>query len=322
MSDDVVKTTSSFASAGGYLAGQPAAISVKTWTPAGSPRGVLQLHHGMVEYIDRYEPFARLAAGQGWLVVGMDFIGHGDSVSDATQLGHTGLALPPGRNVLLDDMDSLRRRTQQQWPGLPYVMFGHSMGSFALRGYLAERGDGLAGAIICGTGAMPAAMIGLAKVVLGGLGLVQRRDHRSELFAALSVGAYNKPFEKAGGARTKFDWLSRDNEQVDKYVADPRCGGTFTLAADRVLMDAIARANAPSAYAGLPKDLPLLLISGSADPVGDMGRGATAVADAYRAAGVRDVSAKLYPQARHELLNELNRAEVMRDVLAWMDLRQ
>ena len=326
MPGDVQKTVSAFPSAGQYEAGHEASISVKTWVSSQvdeqhPPKGVLQLNHGMVEYIDRYDAFARAAAGRGWLVVGMDFLGHGDSVTDASQLGHTGLALPDGRNPLIEDMHTLRRRTQAQWPGVPYVMFAHSMGSFVLRAYLGLHGEGLSGAVISGTGTMSAGMIRLAKGLLAVLGVFNKPSHRSALFAKLSLGAYNKPFEKNGGARTEFDWLSRDTEQVDRYVADPRCGGTFTLAADRLLIDAMARANAPWTYEHTPKDLPLLLMSGGDDPVGGAGVGVRAVADAYRAAGVRDVTLRLYPQARHELLNEINRAEVTHDLLDWLDAR-
>jgi len=325
MTANVTKTVSTFPSAGRYRAdGDAARISVKTWTPDGvggghPPTAILQLNHGMQEYIDRYDAFARTVAAHGWLVVGMDFIGHGDSVDDASQLGYTGVALSGGRNPLVEDMHALRRRTQAQWPGVPYVMFGHSMGSFVLRAYLAAYADDtLSGAVISGTGAMAPGMVTLAKTLLGVLGVVQNPEHRSMLFAALSIGPYNKPFADHGKARTQFEWLSRDPQRVDQYVADQRCGGVFSLAADRLLMDVIARCNAPSAFQSTPKDLPLLLVSGEADPVGEMGAGVTKVADAYRAAGVRDVTLNLFPQARHELLNETNRDEVTADILAWL----
>ncbi|MCL2783369.1 MAG: lysophospholipase, partial [Propionibacteriaceae bacterium] len=300
---DVMKSESAFASVGRYeIGGDAASICVKTWAPTDAssdrpPVAVLQLNHGMVEYIDRYDAFARAVAAQGWLVVGMDFLGHGDSVVNAGQLGHTGVALPNGRNALIEDMHALRQRTQTQWPDVPYIMFGHSMGSFVLRAYLAEHGDGLAGAVISGTGTMSGGMVHLAKALLWGIGLFHKPDYRSKFFEAMSIGPYNKPFEKGG--RTEFDWLSRDNEQVDKYVADPRCGGVFTLAADRLLIDSIALANAPTAYEHTPKQLPLLLISGGSDPVGGMKSGVTKVADAYRHAGVQDVTLKLYDDARH-----------------------
>ncbi|MDR1775393.1 MAG: lysophospholipase [Actinomycetes bacterium] len=325
----VNKTLSGFPSAARYEGDiDYATISVKTWQPASTfsdgtpPRAILQLNHGMVEYIDRYEAFARAATNSGFLVVGMDFIGHGDSAPDALQLGHTGRLLADGGNVLLRDMDTLRHRTQQTWPDVPYFMFGHSMGSFVLRAYLAQHGAGLGGAIICGTGTVPAGQVGAAKVVLGLLGLFHKPDYHSPFFKKLTLGSYNGAFEKAaGGARTEFDWLSRDDAQVDAYIADPRCGGTFSLAANRVLIDVFQRANAPSAYSTTPTDLPLLIISGARDPVGGNGAGVRAVADAYRAAGVTDVTCELYPEARHEILNETNRLDVMADILNWMNAR-
>jgi len=271
----------------------------------------------MVEHISRYDRFARAAAAEGLLVVGMDFIGHGDSAEDPDDLGHTGVRLSGGRNPLVEDVHTLRQHTQEQWPGVPYVIFGHSMGSFVVRSYLARHGRGLDGAIICGTGTLDPVMGGVAGILLALIGVGRAPRHRSSLFAAASLGAYNKPFEKHG-ARTGFDWLSRDPEQVDAYVDDPRCGGIFTLAADRVLMDVIGQANSPATYRDTPHSLPLLLLSGGADPVGAMGTGAAAVAERYRRAGATDVTLRLYPQARHELLNELNRDEVTQDIFGWL----
>lgn len=312
---EVVKTTSTFASAGRYRQdGEPASIAVKTWRVSGAaPKAVLQLNHGMEEYIDRYDAFAEAAAGEGYLVVGMDFIGHGDSTTSAEQLGYTGVPLADGHSVLLADMHTLRQQTMAAWPDLPYVMFAHSMGSFALRAYLAHHGDGLAGAVISGTGTMSGAMVVAAKALLGVTRLFHDPTYRSPLFAAISIGPYNKPFTN----RTGFEWLSRDETEVDKYVADPRCGGIFTLAADRQLISVIGAANASAA--ATPKSLPLLLVSGAADPVGGMGKGVAKVADGYRQAGVVDVTLKLYDQARHELLNELNRDGVTTDILNWVD---
>jgi len=309
------KTTSTFESAGRYSAEQPANIAVKTWAPA-EPRAILQLNHGMVEYIDRYDAFATTLAERGWLVVGMDFIGHGDSAPEPDQLGFTGLPLDGPRNVFIEDMHSLRRRVAAEYPDLPYFMFGHSMGSFVLRAYLAQHGAGLAGAVISGTGVMASAMIVGAKVVLGVLGVFHGPEYRSPFFNAMSLGPYNKPFAKGG--RTEFDWLSRDPGLVDAYIADARCGGLFTLAANRCLIDAAARANAVSTYADTPKDLPLLLISGAADPVGGMRAGVKAVAENYRKAGA-NATLRLYDDARHELLNELNKEEVTEDLIAWLE---
>jgi len=283
------------------------------------PVAILQLNHGMAEYIDRYDVFARAVASMGWLVVGMDFLGHGDSVTEASQLGYTGVALPDGRNLLIEDMHGLRVLAQTQYPGIPYFMFAHSMGSFVLRAYLGEHGDGLSGAVISGTGSMAPSMVAVAKGLLGMMGLFHKPDYRSAFFASMSVGPYNKPFAKDGGARTPCDWLSRDTQQVDKYVDDPRCGFTFSLAADRLLIDAAARANALATYESTPKNLPLLMVSGGNDPVGGMGKGVREVRDTYIKVGMQDITLDLYTDARHELLNELNRDTVTSDIIAWLD---
>jgi alpha-beta hydrolase superfamily lysophospholipase len=311
----VSTTTFTYASTGAYQPGQPAEITVQVWEPEGRPKAVLQLAHGMVEFIGRYDAFAQAAAARGWAVVGADFIGHGDSAPEG-MIGHTGLALPNQRNVFLEDFHTLRSLAEDRFPGVPISLFGHSMGSFVVRAYLAEHGLGVAAAVICGTGSVPAATLSFARGVLALLSLQYKPDHRSEWFKRLTLGANNKPFEKAG-ARTEFDWLSRDEAEVDKYIADPRCGATFTLAANKVLIDAFARAE--RAYAATPKALPLLLVSGEEDPVGGNGAGVTAVATRYEEAGVTDVTVRLYEGARHELLNETNRAEVATDVLDWLD---
>jgi len=316
---NVTKTESSFSSVGRYAPDKPYAdIAVKTWADATNPpKAILQLNHGMAEYIDRYDAFARAVAERGWLVVGMDFIGHGDSAPEPDELGYTGVALLGRRNVFIEDMHTLRQRTQAEHPGVPYFMFGHSMGSFVLRAYLGLHGAGLSGAVISGTGTMAPAMVVVAKALLSCIGLTHKPEYRSPFFAAMSIGAYNKPFEKTG-ARTPCDWLSRDTEQVDKYVADPRCGFTFTVAADRLLIDSLDRAGAASTIAGTPQDVPLLMISGGDDPVGGMGKGVTEVVGAYHKAGV-DATLRLYADARHELLNELNRADVTADLIDWLD---
>jgi len=326
MAPEIQLTHSEFPSAGSYQkGGEPARIHVLSWadaaiTTAHPPRGVIQLNHGMCEYVARYDPLARALAACGWLVVGMDFIGHGDSAPEPGQLGYTGWPLPDGLNVFVEDLATLRRRIQQRWPDLPLVLFGHSMGSFVLRAYLADHGAGLAGAIICGTGTLPRPLL---RGGLGALTALERShgpEHRSAWFDRLTVGAYNKPFARRG-ARTDFDWLSRDPAAVDAYVSDPRCGFLFTLAANRQLLDAFSRAEAPEAYQTTPRDLPLLVISGADDPVGGQGQGVRRVAARYRATGLSQLRLKLYPGARHEILHEINRAEVIRDLVAWVNAR-
>ena len=319
---DVVKTVSGFPSAGRYTAdGDPAVISVKTWSGDEPPKGILQLNHGMQEYIDRYDEFARIAVTHRWRVVGMDFIGHGDSVETDDQLAFTGVKLAGGRNPFLEDVHTLRVQTQRDWPGLPYFMLGHSMGSFVLRAYLREHGQGLQGAIISGTSAMGKPLIWFGKSLLGTLDLFYPPTHRSTLFESMSVGAYETAFRRPGEKATGFEWLSRDPVEVGKYIEDYRCGMVFTMAANHLLMDVVSKANAGSTYASTHKDLPILIVSGKSDPVGAMAVGVRKVADSYRRAGITDLTVNLYPEARHELFHETNRIEVYTDILTWMDER-
>jgi alpha-beta hydrolase superfamily lysophospholipase len=192
------------------------------------------------------------------------------------------------------------------------------MGSFVLRSYLSQHGAGLTAAVACGTAYMAPAMVDTGKAVLGLMGLFRKPDFRSDFFANISTGPYNKPFQKGAGPFTGSEWLSRANDDVSTYVEDPRCGFIFTLSADRLMMDALGRANSPRGFAAVPHNLPLLLISGGDDPVGGQGKGVARVAHNYRSAGMTDVTLKLYPGARHELLNETNADEVVADVIAWI----
>ena len=292
-------------------------ISAARWIPKGEPRYVLQIAHGMVEFIDRYADFAEFLAGRGVLVVGHDHLGHGDSVLSKDDWGYMTDENPSG--ILVEDMHALRVLTQKQAPGLPYLMLGHSMGSYLLRKYLPFHGQGLAGAVVMGTGDVPEALAGFGSGLAGAIGKIRGWHHRSALLAKLAMG---------GGAYKKFDstgehpensWLTRDTEIVRRYYADPRCTFRFTASGYKALMEAVAFDAKADNIARIPHDLPILLVSGDQDPVGDLGEGVKRVYEKMRAAGLKDVTLKLWPDCRHEVLNELNRTEVYDDILAWMD---
>ncbi len=288
-------------------------IRVRRCTPEGKIVGIVQLAHGIAEHIERYDAFAAFLADNGFLVVGNDHLGHGKSVNDPSELGF--FAENGGWQLAVGDMRKLYEATHAEFPELPYFFFGHSMGSFLTRTYLINYPDGVAGAIICGTGQQAAPIVAGGKL----MGKIECRRHgaryKSELLNKLAFGSYNDGFPEV---RTVCDWLSRDPDTVEKYMADPLCGfipcaGLFTD-----MMGGIQFIGSARNIRRMRKDLPVFFISGDKDPVGENGKGVIRVYNAFLAAGMTDVTMKLYHDCRHELLNELNRDEVMKDILDWL----
>ena len=283
--------------------------------PEGEVRAVLQLSHGMVEFIDRYKPLAENLAARGILVTGNDHLGHGGSIRTKEDYGYFGE--PDGNRALLEDLHAVTTLTKQLYPGVPYFLLGHSMGSFYARQYLCEWGDKLDGAIIMGTGYQPKALVQLARTICRVLAVFHGWHYRSKLVARLSFLGYNKGLE----GRTAHDWLNRDPVEVDRYRADERCTFIFTLNAYYSMFSGILRLYDPALLARVPKDLPLLFLAGDADPVGEQGAGVKRAVKSLLDAGVKNIEVKLYPSARHELLVELNREEVFADIGDWLERR-
>ena len=287
------------------------------WRPEGEPRYIVQLTHGMVEFIDRYAGFAEYLNGKGVLAVGHDHLGHGDSVTTKDDWGFFAKDNPSG--VLVEDMHAVRVMTQRQYPDLPYFMLGHSMGSYLLRKYLAFHGEGLAGAVIMGTGFVPPATASMGLALCKTIALFRGWHYRSASVSKLVTGGGSYKQFDATGTQPERSWLTRDTAVVNWYYKEPRCTFLFTLNGYRGLLEAVQFDGKPENAEKLPKDLPLLLISGGQDPVGDLGEGVKKAEAFYRAAGVRDVTLKLYPEDRHEVLNELNRDEVYADLYDWFE---
>ncbi|MGN1020940.1 MAG: alpha/beta fold hydrolase [Aristaeellaceae bacterium] len=287
------------------------ALDARLWRPEGSPRAVVQLVHGMAEHIDRYDPVARRLNRAGLAVVGHTHLGHGPR---AQRQGY--FADHDGWQHLIDDVHRLRGIAQEQFPGLPYLLLGHSMGSFVTRCYLQEHGEGLTGALLSGTGHFDGKTVTAALAAANLVCLLGGRKKPSPLIDHLAFGGYSKPFAPN---RTDFDWLSRAEAEVDQYVADPYCGFLFTGSGYRELFRGLKRLTDPDALKRMPRQLPVLLISGDSDPVGGMGRGVEQVAREMRDAGMKHVEVRLYPGARHEILNETNRDEVVRDVIIFVE---
>ncbi|REF29412.1 alpha/beta hydrolase [Calidifontibacter indicus] len=289
-------------------------IFVNHWSPDDSPRAIVLVAHGMAEHSDRYERFAQALTASGYEVYAPDHRGHGRTSAE-TGVGY--FADEAGFDRVVDDLHEVFVRATTDHPDLPVFLFGHSMGSFLSRAYAAKYGAGLTGLVLSGTAGSPGALGKVGRALALAQGRVRGRRHRSGLMDKLTFGQYNAAFKPN---RTDFDWLSRDPEEVDKYVADPKCGELFTAGFFADLLDGLERVNDDAEVSGTPSELPVLFVSGSADPVGGKdAKGVQAAAAQLRKVGVRDVTTTIYPEARHELLNETNRDEVTADVIAWLD---
>ncbi len=278
------------------------------WIPEGEIVGVLQLCHGMVEYIDRYDPYARFMAENGFYVVGHDHLGHGESVTSQEKLGY--FHHPDGNACVIGDIHKLRVHTQKKYPGVPYFIQGHSMGSFLVRQYLGKYGEGLSGAVIVGTGDQPDIAVNSGKAICKLLAFFKGWEYRSTFVNNLSIGNYEKKLGKA--------WLSRNQDNVKAYVADPLCGFTFTLNGFYNLFDGILKTNRQEKSGSFNKELPMLFAAGEEDLVGNCGKGVKSVYHRYESQGAKDVFIKLYPKNRHEILNENDKDQVFADFLCWI----
>ena len=213
-------------------------------------------------------------------------------------------------------MFELRKQTGQKYPGVPYILMGHSMGSFLARTYLIRYPGSVTAAVIMGTGQQPGYMVAGGRLAAKLIGKKSGYDKFNETVDGLAFGAYNKPFEPK---RTNYDWLSANEENVDKYIADPLCGGGATTGLFLEMLGGIGFIGKPSNLAKMDKNTPVLFISGAMDPVGDLGKGTTKAYESFKKAGVKDVTLKLYPGLRHEILNEKEKDQVYADIWAWVE---
>jgi alpha-beta hydrolase superfamily lysophospholipase len=302
-------TTFSFTDPDGYE------IFVYRWaTPTGvTPKAVVQIEHGAAEHALRYERLARFLNQHGYIVYADDHRGHGKTARTMDQAGICG---PGGWNGMVKDTKQLTDIIREKDPELPLFLFGHSMGSLMAQQYIQNWGEGISGAILCGStgvSVVDAAVISLAEQAAKS----DATDQPSKLFAGL-FSAMNAPFEPV---KTPFDWLSRDEVEVQKYIDDQWCGFPFSNGMAYEFLNGMGNLFDPANEARIPKDLPVYIISGEMDPVG-ANDGVMALVNRYKEdLGIVDVSCRIYPGARHEILNETNRDEVHSDVLAWLDER-
>ena len=288
-------------------------IHAVEWLPEGQARAVLQISHGVSEYILRYEPFAEYLTDRGFAVAGHDHLGHGQSVAEGSARLYFG---PRGSwNWVVDDIDQRRNLAKAKFPQVPYFLMGHSMGSFLARTYLIRYPGAVDAAVIMGTGQMSPAIIAGGKAVAAEEAHRVGEDQTSSLVDKLAFGAYNKRFAPN---RTGFDWLSLNQDNVDRYMADPLCGGNATIGLFREMLGGLSFIAKPENLKRMNLNIPVLFISGEMDPVGDCGKGVKRAFESFRKAGVRDVSLKLYPELRHEILNETCRETVYEDIYQWL----
>ena len=288
-------------------------IRALRFIPDGEVKAVLQISHGMVEFIDRYENFAEYLTNNGFLVTGNDHLGHGGSVKDKSDWGYFG---KDGYNVVLNDLLKLTNITKELYPNVPYFLLGHSMGSFLARLYTIKYGNQLNGAIIMGTGQQSKGTLGVAKFLTKLVEKSKGERYRSRFLNGLALGAYNKKWEPSD---THVDWLTKDKDVCDWYYHEPRCHFIFTTNGFYNLFSLIEQIVDIKNIEQMPKDLPILVTSGEDDPVGNFGKDPTTLANIYKEVGIKDVELKLYPNDRHEILNEFDKDEVYKDLLDWLN---
>ena len=289
-------------------------LHCRRWDPDFEPRGIVQIAHGIAEHINRYDAFARYLAENGFVVFGNDHLGHGQSINDESELGY--FAETGGWEMAVEDMRKLHDAAAGEFPGLPYILFGHSMGSFLARTYIIYFRSGLDGVILSGTGQQPKALV-LGGKLMGKMEVNKKGSkYKSEMLNKLAFGNYNDGFETT---RTISDWLSRDEAEVDKYVEDPLCGYIPSAGLFYDMMCGIEFISKPRNLQRMNKNLPVYFMSGDADPVGENGKGVLRAYRSFLSAGMKDVAMKLYHGGRHEMLNELNKQEVYKDILNWIE---
>lgn len=290
-------------------------IRAYAWQPRGEVKAIVQFVHGIAEHSARYDDYAAALNEQGILVVSEDHMGHGGSIGDGGRQGY----FHGGWLTAAADTYALLRSTRDQYPGVPYFLYGHSMGSFLARTILWQYPDsGITGAILSGTAWQPPLILKLGLAVCRREAKKRGETVVSPTVCKLMFGSYNKGF---ADVRTPHDWLSRERDVVARYEADPLCGFDATIGLSRDMLQGIGMIQQPENLAKMDKSLPVLFLAGDQDPVGAKGKGVQQAYAAFRQAGMQDLTLQLYPDGRHEMHNETNKAQVYADVIRWIFAR-
>ncbi|MDR1747734.1 MAG: lysophospholipase [Spirochaetaceae bacterium] len=289
------------------------AVAVHRWVPDGEPVALIQISHGMAEHALRYDYFGTALTARGFAVYAHDHRGHGDTAG-SRNLGY--LADKEGFERVTMDLREVIGQLKKDFPEKKGILFGHSFGSFISQNYIERFGDEIDGCILSGSAGPRLPLVNAARFIAGLTILFKGKRHRSPFLQKLAFGGYNKRIENPASENA---WLSRDAEEVRKYDAHDYDGFLPTAGFFYDLFTGLSRIHRKKAMEGIPRELPVFIFAGTADPVGDYGRTVKALADIYRVQGLMDVTLNLYPEGRHEMLNEINKDEVIRDIIGWIE---
>ena len=285
--------------------------SLTLWQPKDSPKAVMLISHGMAEHIARYNELGQHLAGEGFLVAGYNHLGHG---KEAPVLGF--FAEEDGWGKVVNDLKTVMDHISSLAPGHKRILLGHSMGSFLAREYILRYPQGADALILSGSGWHPKLLCALGKSLAKMPLILNKGKQPSKFLDSLAFSANNKPFKAPGVS--KYAWLSRDEAQVKKYEEDPYCGFVFTASGFYDLFSGLNELTKMDRLQNIPKNLPIYFMSGKSDPVGKMGESVKLLEEQYRSAGLKNITVKLYDGARHELFNEINRDEAVKDMTDWI----
>lgn len=291
-------------------------IFLRRFLPEGQVKAVVHISHGMSEHSARYARLAEKLTSEGYAVYANDHRGHGRTATGPEELGHFGSG---GIARVVADLGELIGFEKREHPGLPFVLFGHSMGSFLVQELMLTRAAELTAVVLSGSAGKPNALASVGRYIARLERLRLGATGKSALLRSLSFDAFNKPF--AGSGPTRFEWLSRDRAEVDKYAADPLCGFDTTADLWVGLLDLLRDIARPERQAKLPSKLPVYIFAGSEDPTSDRTKSLDQLVGALRRAGLTDVTHRFYEGARHETLNETNREQVVSELVSWLNAR-
>ena len=289
-------------------------IALHTWLPDGEVKAVVQLCHGMAEFSMRYDRFGEILAENGITFYAHDHRGHGETAGCIENLGY--LADRDGFQRVVLDVRNLVKKAHEDFPGKKVFIFGHSFGSFVTQSFIEQFADEVSGAVICGSAGPRPLTISFGLVLAKIINAFKGGKSKAALLDGIAFGAYNKMIKDAS---TPFDWLSRDPEEVKKYADSPYCGFVCTNSFFKDMFTGLSTIHKPENMKKIPEKLPVFLIAGTADPVGNYGKTVVNLWKIYKANGISDLQIKLYKDARHELLNETTHAEVEKDILNWLN---